>query len=56
MGSNYVSRFEADEVHETSSEEGLEVPCKRCYGSGIVYVHDQETDCIDCEGMGSVIV
>lgn len=28
--------------------------CHPCHGSGLVWVHDQETDCLDCLGEGEV--
>lgn len=56
MMSNYADFDEHEEVHVDEDDQGREIPCTRCRGRGWVLVHDQETDCIDCEGYGSVIV
>lgn len=41
-------------------QEGMKVRteqrCMRCKGTGMVYVHDQETDCLNCEGYGTILV
>jgi DnaJ-class molecular chaperone len=37
-------------------EQQREQPCSRCKGLGTVEVHGQETDCIACEGWGSVLI
>lgn len=37
-------------------EVRVEQVCSVCRGSGVVVVHDQETDCIECEGFGSVVI
>lgn len=34
----------------------VEVPCHRCHETGLVIVHGQETDCLDCEGYGTVLI
>lgn len=52
MSSNYWDVESPAEVRENQ----FEVKCARCHGSGLVMVHGQETDCIDCEGYGSVLV
>lgn len=56
MSSYYQSHIDGGYVHVTEPDEGHEVRCSRCHGSGLVLVHGQETDCIDCEGYGSVYV
>jgi DnaJ-class molecular chaperone len=38
------------------AENTEERPCRRCHGTGLVYIQDEETDCMDCEGWGSVLV
>lgn len=54
MASNYADAFPSETVDENESD-GVEYrPCKRCRGLGVVEVHDQETDCLDCEGYGEV--
>ena len=30
--------------------------CARCRGLGVVEVRGQESDCIDCDGYGSVLI
>lgn len=54
--SNYAEYLEPEEVDVIESEH-REVPCnaRGCRG-GIVEVHGQETDCIECEGYGSVLI
>jgi DnaJ-class molecular chaperone len=51
--SNYDYPPLPEEVREEAKKERR---CQRCHGSGLVEVHGQETDCIDCEGYGSVLI
>jgi hypothetical protein len=53
MSSNYAW---AEEPAEVDVPQQREVPCPaHCYG-GLVEVHGQETDCITCEGYGTILV
>ncbi len=58
--SNYVHHLQHGwvSVNDESDEDRntREVRCSFCRGSGLVEVQGQETDCIECEGMGSVLV
>jgi hypothetical protein len=36
--------------------EQREVPCPAHCRNGLVEVHGQETDCITCEGFGTILV
>jgi hypothetical protein len=65
--SNYESPQGSERVQVIVSEAGLaygdpeaepqrEVKCNACYGTGLVEVHGQETDCIECGGYGTVLV
>lgn len=66
MGSNYVGPLDAEEVHDDDddwyryedplTDPRTEVQCMRCRGTGLVEIHDQETDCLDCEGYGTVLI
>lgn len=56
MGSNYVATDEPEEVRVDDSSDQREVRCNRCHGTGLVEIYDQETDCIDCEGYGTVLI
>lgn len=38
------------------SDDREEIRCPRCHGTGIEYVQDQETDCLNCEGYGTILV
>lgn len=53
-----MSNYSLEELPETgvvNDSEAVEYrPCKRCRGSGWVWLHDQETDCLDCFGDGEV--
>jgi RecJ-like exonuclease len=52
-----VSNYGFPPLPETVREEQhREQPCSRCKGLGTVEVHGQETDCITCEGWGSVLI
>jgi hypothetical protein len=51
--SNYDWPDEAEEVQEN---EEREVPCPAHCRNGLVEVHGQETDCITCEGYGTILV
>lgn len=44
---------EPEEVRETVETEKR---CPRCRGTGSVVVRGQETDCLDCEGFGSILI
>jgi DnaJ-class molecular chaperone len=52
MGSYYDEPEGPEEVRVAKNER----LCTRCKGSGSVELHGQETDCIDCEGYGSVLI
>ena len=52
MSSNYELPEDPEMVQETQEEK----PCPRCRGLGTVLVHGQETDCIDCDGWGSILI
>ncbi len=49
MMSNYGPFYEDENALKT-------VKCQACHGSGLVEVHGQETDCIECEGWGDIEV
>lgn len=66
--SYYDSREAVETLHE-SFDEGdepdyfdftetveKEIPCPAHCDNGLVLVHGQETDCIECEGYGSVLI
>lgn len=55
MSSYYVFEDEPEEVHVNELGAAIEVRCTRCRGRGWVEVCGQETDCIDCEGYGTVL-
>lgn len=52
--SNYVDEFDAETVREEEPDEVEYRTCTRCRGRGWVWLHDQETDCLDCFGDGEV--
>lgn len=56
MSSNYWTAQPSTAVREDELEGQVEVRCSRCHGTGLVEVYDQETDCIDCEGYGTVFI
>ncbi len=52
--SNYDFSILPEEVR-ANELDGVEYrPCKRCRGTGWIWLHDQETDCLDCFGDGEV--
>ena len=53
MSSSY---YEMDGAPEKVRETVQEKVCSRCRGTGSVELHGQETDCIECEGWGSVLI
>lgn len=48
-----LSASHLEEVRETALQERT---CPRCKGLGSVELHGQETDCIDCDGWGSILI
>lgn len=55
--SNYVDLEEPEEVRVNEEEpEQHEVPCPAHCRNGLVEVHGYETDCITCEGYGTLLV
>lgn len=56
MSSNYDPLGSAARVSVTGEEPTREIPCSACRGLGYVWIQDQESDCIDCEGYGSVVI
>lgn len=57
MSSYYDWPEEAEEVHVIEEdEEQQEVPCPSHCRNGLVEVHGQETDCITCEGFGTILI
>jgi hypothetical protein len=52
--SYYADYDEPEEVREDGSEAVSEVPCPAHCNGGLVEVHGQETDCITCEGYGTI--
>jgi RecJ-like exonuclease len=53
VSSYYAEAPEPEEVREPQQRE---IRCNVCKGSGLVEVFDQETDCIECEGYGTVLI
>lgn len=51
--SNYETVEPVEEVREA---EPKTIRCNVCHGSGLVEVHGQETDCLECEGYGDLLV
>lgn len=61
MTSYYDDLEEVEEVYvnedwDDEEPEQTEVRCPAHCRNGIVEVHGQETDCITCEGMGTILV
>lgn len=54
MSSYYDFEEDLEEVRENDPEEVREVPCPSHCNGGLVEVHGQETDCITCEGYGTI--
>jgi DnaJ-class molecular chaperone len=54
--SYYESQYEDEEVYVTVDQAQEERPCTRCRGTGSVDLHGQDTDCLDCEGYGSILI
>lgn len=53
-GSYYDDVVRAEYLDVIEFEEPEYIRCTRCRGSGLVLVHDQETDCLACEGDGEI--
>jgi hypothetical protein len=57
VSSNYYGPDWVEEVHVSEDvAEQREVPCPAHCNGGLVEVHGQETDCITCEGYGTILV
>lgn len=57
MSSNYEPEIWDEEVRENEDEPTQrEVSCPAHCRNGLVEVHGQETDCITCEGYGTILI
>ena len=44
-----------EQEHSLVGDEPYEVRCNVCKGSGLEIIQGQETDCMNCEGYGTVL-
>ena len=57
MSSNYADLDVVGDPYEYEEEpEQREVRCPARCLNGLVEVHGQETDCITCEGYGTILI